>query len=32
VPADKIILSGKDQHHECLEEASWLFDYNENLY
>ena len=32
VPADKIILSGEDQHHECLEEASWLFDYNENLY
>ena len=32
VPADKIIHSGKDQHHECLEEASWLFDYNENLY
>ena len=32
VPADKIILSGKDQHHECLEEAGWLFDYNENLY
>lgn len=32
VPADKIILSEKDKHHECLEEASWLFDYNENLY
>ena len=32
VPADKIILSGKDQPHECLEEASWLCDYNENLY
>lgn len=32
VSADKIILSGKDQHHEHLEEASWLFDYNENLY
>ena len=32
VPADKIILSGKDQHHERLEEAGWLFDYNENLY
>ena len=32
VSADKIILSGKDQHHECLEEAGWLFDYNENLY
>ena len=32
VPADKIILSGKDQHHEHLEEAGWLFDYNENLY
>ena len=32
VPADKIILSGKDKHHERLEEAGWLFDYNENLY
>ena len=32
VPADKIILSGKDQPHEHLEEAGWLFDYNENLY
>ena len=32
VPADKIILSGKDQHHERLEEAGWLFDYNKNLY
>ena len=32
VPADKIILSEKDKHHERLEEASWLFDYNENLY
>ena len=32
IPTDKIILSEKDKHHECLEEASWLFDYNENLY
>ena len=32
VPADKIILSVKDKHHERLEEAGWLFDYNENLY
>jgi len=32
VPADKIILSEKDKYHERLEEASWLFDYNENLY
>ena len=32
VSADKIILSGKDQHHECLEDAGWVFDYNENLY
>jgi len=32
VRADKIILSGNDHHHEHLEEAGWLFDYNENLY
>ena len=32
VPADKIILSVIDKHHERLEEAGWLFDYNENLY
>ena len=32
VPADKIILSVKDKHHERLGEAGWLFDYNENLY
>ena len=32
VPADKIILSEKDKYHERLEEAGWLFDYNENLY
>ena len=32
IPTDKIILSEKDKHHEYLEEASWLFDYNENLY
>ena len=32
VPADKIILSEKDKHHECLEDAGWLFDYNKNLY
>ena len=32
IPADKIILSEKDKYHERLEEAGWLFDYNENLY
>ena len=32
VQADKIILSEKDKYHERLEEAGWLFDYNENLY
>ena len=32
IPADGIILSEKDKHHPTLNEAEWLFDYNENLY
>lgn len=32
VPADKVILSEKDQHHPLLKDADWLFDYNEDLY
>lgn len=32
ISADKIVLSEKDRHHEHLKDASWLFDYNENLY
>jgi dTDP-4-dehydrorhamnose 3,5-epimerase len=32
VPSDKIILSAKDTCHQRLEDAEWLFDYNENLY
>ena len=32
IPTNKIILSEKDKHHEKLKDASWLFDYNTNLY
>ena len=32
VPADKIILSGKDKLNKQLKDAEWLFDYNEKLY
>lgn len=32
IPADKVLLSEKDRHHPRLNEAAWLFDYNENLY
>lgn len=32
VPADKIILSAKDQVHPCLKNSDWLFDYNQDLY
>ena len=32
VPADKIILSAKDTCHPRLNDAQWLFDYNEKLY
>lgn len=32
IPADKIILSEKDQKHVTLKNTSFLFDYSENLY
>lgn len=32
IPVGKIILSEKDKHHDCLKDASWLFDYSEELY
>ena len=32
IPTNRIILSEKDKHHEKLKDASWLFDYNTNLY
>lgn len=32
IPTKQIILSEKDKHHEKLKDASWLFDYNTNLY
>ena len=32
IPNNKIILSEKDKHHEKIKDASWLFDYNTNLY
>lgn len=32
IPTNQIILSEKDKHHEKLKDASWLFDYNTNLY
>lgn len=32
VPADKVLLSEKDRKHPCLKDASWLFDFNEDLY
>lgn len=32
IPTSQIILSEKDKHHEKLKDASWLFDYNTNLY
>ena len=32
IPSDKVILSEKDRHHCRLQDASWLFDYNEKLY
>lgn len=32
VPAEEIILSGKDTQHPLLSEAEWLFDYSESLY
>lgn len=32
IPVGKTILSEKDKHHDCLKDASWLFDYSEELY
>lgn len=32
VPVNEIVLSEKDNHHELLKDASWLFNYNESLY
>ena len=32
IPSDRVILSQKDMKNPCLNEADWLFDYNENLY
>lgn len=32
IPTNQIILSEKDKHHEKIKDASWLFDYNTNLY
>ena len=32
IPADKILLSGKDKLNKGIKEADFLFDYNEELY
>ena len=32
IPAEKIILSEKDKHHALLKDATYLFNYNEELY
>ena len=32
VPADKVILSAKDRHHDRLKDAGWLFDYATDYY
>jgi dTDP-4-dehydrorhamnose 3,5-epimerase len=32
IPTSQIILSEKDKCHKQLKEASWLFNYNDNLY
>ena len=32
IPPDKVILSEKDRQHCRLQDAPWLFDYNEKLY
>lgn len=32
IPADKILLSGKDKLNKGIKEAEFLFDYNEELY
>ena len=32
VPADRIVLSAKDNCTPCLKDAGWLFDYEDELY
>ncbi len=32
IPAEDVILSAKDTAHPLLKDASWLFDYNADLY
>lgn len=32
IPFENILLSDKDRKNSCLEDADWLFDYNEKLY
>ena len=32
IPADKVLLSEKDKLSKCINEADYLFDYNEKLY
>ena len=32
VPADKVVLSGKDRGHSRLRDAQWLFDYGTDYY
>ena len=32
LPSDKLILSDKDRQNPRLKDASWLFDFNEDLY
>lgn len=32
IPADKVVLSGKDMKHLCLKDFDSPFDYNDNLY
>ena len=32
IPADSILLSEKDRHNRNIEEAEYLFDYNDKLY
>ena len=32
IPAERILLSEKDRHHDRLRDAGWLFDYHEKLY
>lgn len=32
IPANKVLLSAKDESNPPLKDAEWLFDYNESLY